>query len=486
MLALLVFAPGTRLSILPMLSGALLLASCASVPSLGPAPRLAEPHAFASERSFAGTVADWPAASWWTSYGDSQLDRLMAEAVERSPTMAEAQARIDRAAANAGAARAALRPSLSANGSALYAKPSENAGLPVPGDWEVLGEATLDFAFELDFWGKNRASLAAAISDERATQADAAAARLVLTTALASAYVDLHGLHLQRDVAEDSLRVREGTRDLARRRFDGGVGTRAELAQGEAGVAAAEADLAALDEALALTRNRIAALVGQGPDRGIDIARPALGRGRWSGLPPRLALELVGRKPEVVAARWRAEAAAERIGVARSRFYPNVNILAFIGFQALGLGNLLDAGSEIGGVGPAISLPIFDGGRLAANYRGARADYALAVAGYDAALVQALREAADAAASLRSLASRLNRTKAALAAREEAYAQARLSFTGGLSDFEAVLIAEDALLDTRRAAVGLQVRSLALDVALIRALGGGFRAGTLPDAEVTS
>jgi len=358
--------------------------------------------------------------------------------------------------------------------------------LPVPGDWDVLGEATLDFAFELDFWGKNRSALAAAVSGASAAEAEAAAARLVLTTALASAYVDLHGLHLKRDVAEAALRVREGTRDLARRRFDGGLGTRAEVSQAEAGVAAAEADLAALDEALQLTRNRIATLVGQGPDRGFGIERPTLAARREPGLPERLALELVGRKPEVVAARWRAEAAAARIGVARARFYPNINIIAFVGLRALGLGNLFDGGSETGGLGPAVSLPIFEGGRLAANYRGARADYALAVAQYDAALLQALQEAADAATSLRGLTARAERTRAALTAREDAYEQAVLSFKGGLSDFEAVLVAEDALLDARRAATGLAVRGLSLDVALVRALGGGFRTGTLPQAEVTS
>ena len=137
---------------------------------------------------------------------------------------------------------------------------------------------------------------------------------------------------------------------------------------------------------------------------------------------------------------------------------------------------LTKSGSDIGQAGLAVSLPIFQGGRLSGAYRGARAEYDAAVAAYDATLVQALREVADAAAGERALGERLTAARLALAKGEEAYRIARLRYEGGLDSFTAVLTAENAVIQQRRAAADLEARALTLDAALVRALGGGFRA----------
>jgi len=186
-----------------------------------------------------------------------------------------------------------------------------------------------------------------------------------------------------------------------------------------------------------------------------------------------------------VAARWRVEAAAKRIGVARTAFYPNVNLMAFIGFESLGLKHLGSTGSDAGGVGAAIHLPIFDGGRLDANYRAAGSQYDAAVASYDAALTQALRETADAARSLQALDGRLRSTQAALASTEKAYRLARRRYDEGVADFLSVLTTEDTVLQTRRAEASLRTRGVLLDIALIKALGGGFEAGPQTQAQAT-
>ncbi|HHT4681949.1 TPA: TolC family protein [Klebsiella michiganensis] len=149
------------------------------------------------------------------------------------------------------------------------------------------------------------------------------------------------------------------------------------------------------------------------------------------GLPDALNANLLGRNPEVVAARWRVEAAASNIGVARAQFYPNVNLMAFVGYQSLGLNNLFSSGSDIGSVGPAISLPLFEGGRLRANYKGARAEYEYAVASYNEALTQALRETADVTRSLAALVGRSKATASALSHSEEAYQLAKARYQGG-------------------------------------------------------
>ena len=459
---------------------ALGLASCASLPDLGSAPHTQPVTAYAADQSFAAPGADWPSDGWWIAYGDPQLTNLIDTALQGSPSMAQAQARVMKAAAAAGEAQSAELPTLEGDGSYAEVKQSLNQGFPpqfaqyLPRGYNSSGYLALKFGYEFDFWGKNRAAVAAATSELRAAQADAAEARLALSTGIALAYADLGRLFAERDVAERSVKNKEETAGLVLRRVDNGVDTRAELKEAEAGAPAARAQMAAVDEEIAQTRHRIAALMGAGPDRGIGIERPAALHIKVFGLPGELQAQLLGRRPDVVAARWRAEAAAKRIHVARAQFYPNINLAAYIGQQALFANLLFKNSSQIGSVGPAVSLPIFEGGRLRDQYRGARSDYDDAVASYDATLVQALQELADAAASERALGVRLSESRTALAADEEAYKLTRLRYEGGLANYQSVLLAEDAVLQERVIVADLDARAFTLDVQLVQALGGGY------------
>lgn len=453
------------------------LAGCASLPDMAAAPQIKPPAAYATTQSFAAPTADWPASDWWRAYGDDQLTGLIGEALNGSPTLAAAQARVDKANAQLGQARSSLFPTLNGNGSVSEYKQSYNAGFPVqfvPKGYNDIGQLTLNFNYELDFWGKNRKAVAAATSDASAAQADAAEARLMLSTQIAQAYADLSRLYAERDVAQESVASRQDTLKLVGDRVTNGLDTRGELSEAQAGVPTAKAQLAAIDEDIALTRNQLAALLGEGPDRGLSIDRPKPGAIRAFGLPQTLAADLIGRRPDVVAARWRAEAAAKRIGVAKAQFYPDINLVAYVGLSSLHLDKLFASGSDIGQVGPAVSLPIFEGGRLRANLRGARADYDEAVASYNGALVQALQQVADAAASTRALQDRLSQSRAALAADEDAYRIAKLRYEGGLANYQSVLLAEDHVLASRQAVADLDARAFMLDVQLVKALGGGF------------
>lgn len=459
------------------ISSALTLVACAAIP---PA-RLADvkpASAYRADRTFTAPATTWPGDGWWRAYNDLQLDHLIDEAIDSAPNVAEAKARVDKADALVGESRASLLPSLQGQAQVAETKQSYNVGIPpafVPHGWNSFGQVTLNFSWELDFWGKNRKALAAAVSDAKASEADLAEARLVLSTAIASAYADFTRLWAERDVAERAVNSREETLDLVQRRVSNGLDTHGELAQAQAGPDNARADLAAIDEDIALSRDRIAALMGDGPDRGLAIERPSAPVLTHFGLPPRLAADLIGRRPDLTAARWRAQAAASRIGVAKAQFYPDINLAAFAGYESLGLSKLFMSGSGVGQVGPAITLPIFEGGRLRANLKGARADYETAVASYDETLTQALQDVADAAASERALGPRLQQSSDALAAEEEAYRIARLRYEGGLSNYQSVLLVEDAVLTNRRIVADLKARAFTLDVQLIRALGGGYQ-----------
>ncbi|MFD2427289.1 efflux transporter outer membrane subunit [Sphingobium scionense] len=462
-----------RLATLVMVAG---LSGCASIPDLGPRPEPAQPGTFSSSRSLAGTAQDWPNDEWWRSFEDSQLDTLVNEALRDSPTIEQAAARIRMAGAQVELARAALLPSIGATVTGRESRITQSIGLPTDGDWHWLVAGLGSLSYDLDLWGKNRKALRATVSERQAVEADDATARLALASTVATTYVDFAQLLVRQDVATDAVRIRRATRDLVARRFDAGIEPRTSLEQAQGGVETAEAQLAAINEAIGLSRNALAALVGAGPDRGLSIQSPALRTRRADTLPANIPVELIGRNPMVVSARWRVEAAAERIGVARAGFYPNVNISGLIGLASFGLDNLFKSDSVIGSFGPAISLPIFQGGRLSARYRGARGDYDAAVATYNETLLQALHQAADAATSLRALHERVDRTNAAVARQEAAYSLANMRYEGGLSDYQSVLISEDALLTAREQAAALRLRGFILDIALAKALGGGFKA----------
>jgi NodT family efflux transporter outer membrane factor (OMF) lipoprotein len=470
----------TRHRTLPaLLLAATALSACATLPPPAPTKVAKAPASYATAQTLAAPARDWPGDRWWTAYGDAQLDGLMAEALASSPTLAAAEARVRKAQSIAATQRAAGLPTLAGDASVQQQKQSYNLGIPpqfVPQGYNWYGRFALDFNWELDFWGKNRAAVAAAVSDTQAAQADAAEARLMLSTNVAAAYADLARLYAERDVAVRALDVQSETSKLVADRVTNGLDTLAEQRQAEADPLQSKADLSAIDEQIALTRNSLAALAGAGPDRGLSLARPSAAALKPLGVPAQLAANLVGRRPDVTAARWRAEAAVSRIKGARAAFYPDVNLAGFIGAQALHLDTVFGSGSDIGSIGPAISLPIFEGGRLKAGLRGAEADRDAAVASYDAAVTEAFRQVADVVASSRALQSQLADSRASLAASEDAFRIATLRYKGGLATYPTVLLAEQAALRRRRTVADLDARALALDVELVRALGGGYHA----------
>jgi NodT family efflux transporter outer membrane factor (OMF) lipoprotein len=460
--------------------GALALTACAGVPGRESRPTPKPVASYQAERSFAAPTSEWPSDRWWDAYGDAQLTALIDEALKGSPTLAQAEARLQSAAAQAQVARSATLPTLQGSGQVSETQQSLEQGFPFfiqqafPRGYHSSGRLTLDASYDLDLFGKNRAALAAAVSETAAASADVAQARLTLSTAVAQAYADLARLTAEREAAAEAVRNRRQTSQLTAERVQNGLDTRAELKQAEAASPASQADLEALDEQLLLTRHLIAALLGQGPDRGLDIPSPKPETVKAFGLPRDVKLHLLGRRPDIVAARLRAEAAAKRIDQARAAFFPDVTLNAYVGQQSLGLSQLFNPAAAIGSIGPAISLPIFEGGRLRGEYHGARADYAAAVDAYDATLTQALQDVADAAASVRSAQKQLAERRAALEAGEQAYAIATERYQGGLSSYVSVLTAENSVIDERRAFADAQARAFTLDIALVRALGGGY------------
>ena len=459
-------------------AAALLVAGCASFGGLAPKARRTDAATLGARAALADaklSAATWPAADWWRRFGDPQLDALIAEALAGNPGMAGARARIDRAVAFAASYGAALAPQANAGVNVTRQRYSSNGIFPPPiaGGWYTQTDLAASFSYEIDLWGRNRAAYDAALGQARAAEVDAYAVRLLLASGVARAYAQLGRSFDQLDLAQDSLKQRQAMFDLTRQRVAAGLDSQVDLKQAEGSIPAARQRIAQIDEEIALGRNLLAALLGKGPDRGLAITRPQL-RQQPIALPSMLPADLLGRRPDVVAQRWRVESARRDIDTAKAQFYPNVNLSALVGLQSISFAKLLNARSEDPSFGPALRLPLFDGGRLRANLAAKDADYDLAVEQYNQTLVDAMREVVDQLASLRSVAAQRVELDRGLAAARDAYALATERYRAGVASYLQVLAAETPLLEQRNLRANLRARELELSINLIRALGGGF------------
>lgn len=456
---------------------ALVISACAQAPD-HLLSQMKKADDFSSSQSLnSQNKVSWPNNKWWLRYHDQQLNQLMDEALQDSPSLQAAEARLRNMAGVAEQIGAIRSVQVGASASASETKVSYvyQAYMP-PHNWNDYGSVTANFSYDFDFWGKNKASVAAATSDFAAAEAETAAARLMISTSLAQAYAELARLHLNKETAQTAVAIRTKTVELMTNRFNNGLETQGAVKQMQALQANAEAELLAVDESIQLQKNAIAALLGKGPDRGLSIQRPSVQLSDSFGLPENTGINILGHRPDVTAARWRAESAAKRIHVAKAQYYPDVSISGFIGYQAFGLNNLTRTGNDAGSIGPAIYLPLFTGGRLSGQLTSAEATYEEAVANYNSTVTQALHDVADVMTSSKALKARLEKTEEAYQDAKAAYQIADNRYRGGLATYLDVLTAEDAMLNTQRALVNLQSRSFSLDVSLIHALGGGFDA----------
>lgn len=420
-------------------------------------------------------VASTVGAEWWKDFGDEQLNRLVAQALSANPNLKLAQARLARAQAVIEVADGATLPQVNAQLDATRQRYTKNGLVPAPlaGSIRETGTAQFNASWELDFFGKYRAALDAALGSMHAAEADAEAARILLASNVVRSYFQLARLNEQSAVASRTLAQRGETLKLVQDRVGAGLDTRLELRQSEGSLPEARLQLEVLQEQVALTRNALGALIGQ-PDAALRAVPPQLSAIKNIAAATAIPADLLGRRADITAARWRVEASVKDVANAKTQFYPNINLVAFAGFSSIGLDRLLESGSQQWGVGPALRLPIFDAGRLRANLRGKTADLDAAVESYNAAVLDAVRDVADQVASSQAIARQQAEQRAAQQAAEGAYDIAVQRYKAGLGNYLNVLTAETNVLAQRRGAVDLSARALDTQVALIRALGGGY------------
>jgi NodT family efflux transporter outer membrane factor (OMF) lipoprotein len=457
-----------------------MLAGCASTNGLNTSAVSRDANSLQSTASMAQAVlsdAAWPTEEWWRRYEDTQLNELIAEALEKSPNLHVAQARVRQAAALTGISEAASGPQVSLNAKSTRQLFSEDGTTPPPvaGQWKWVNESALNLAYDFDFWGKNRSAIEVSLGRARAAEVDAYAARLALVTGILQSYVNLQQAFEQLDIAEASLKQREQVFALTQERVAAKIDSLVDLKQAQSLVPAAKGRIAQVNEGIAVIRAQLAALTGGGPDRGLALSRPDLHEVPSMMMPSNVPAELIGRRPDVVAQRWRAEAAGKDIQVARAQFYPNISLTALVGLQSLGFSNFLYAGSRITGIGPALTLPVFDSGRLRSNLAARNAEYDIAVEQYNATVVDAVRDVVSQLLAMRWLEEQRTQQRDALKTATEAYELALERYRVGVGNYLQVLTAQGQVLASRRQLADLDMRAIGLDIDLARALGGGFR-----------
>ena len=470
----------SRFRLAALAGAAALVMGCASDGGLQPSARVHDAATLKADGTLASvpvSPAAWPARDWWRRYGDAQLNRMVEEALATSPTMRIAEARVRQAVAVVGIFGAAQSPQVSGGARSNRVEFSENSNVPKPlaGSWKWANEATLNFSYELDFWGKNQSAVDAALNRQKATEVETEAIRLMLTVGMTQSYLKLAQLYAQRDLAESVLEDRQQILALTRRRVASHLDSQAELKQTELAIPVAKGDIAAADESIALVRTQLAALMGAGPDRGLAIDRPQMKDVRPSAVPSLLSSDLIARRPDVVAQRWRVEGFRKDIDVAKAQFYPTINLNGLIGLQSLGFSKFLQAGSGIASAGGALSLPIFDGGRLRSNLALRDAEYDLAVEAYNQTLVDAVRDVVSQLVSIQWLAERNTLQAEALATAQQAYDLSVQRYRAGVGNNLQVLAAQIQVLAQQRAQIELDTRAFDLDMQLARALGGGYQ-----------
>jgi NodT family efflux transporter outer membrane factor (OMF) lipoprotein len=451
---------------------ALPLGSCVEAPPIAPSQTEIAPQRL----GLSAEAAPRPQAEWWKAFNDPQLDRLVVKLLAGNPTLQGALARIRAAQAELSVARTGAYPNLNIDASETRQLLSNDYLYPRPfgGSWQWVGDAQARLRWSLDFWGKQAALIERARSASEAAALDASAAKLALAGQFAQSYVDLLLAFENIDIAHQTVTERQAILDLTQSRVTAGLENEASLEQAKALLATSRMELRRAEAARDLGIHAIAALIGEGANVYGDITRPSAAVENALPLPEHLPADLLARRPDILAAHARISAALHGRDAAHADFYPNIDLAAAIGFQAVGLDKMFTGDALVMSAGPAIHLPVFDAGRVRAQYAFATADLDAAVADYNGAVVAAVHQTADALTEVASLADQRQQQQLAVDSAARAFDLARERYRLGLSEQIPMLAAEATLLAARQQMAVLVTRAASQRIALLLAVGGGF------------
>ncbi|QRX81197.1 efflux transporter outer membrane subunit [Glaciimonas sp. PAMC28666] len=453
------------------------MAGCASIPP--------DQHSLPQQNiASAALAADiklardgWPEAQWWTQYGDAQLNALMSQALANGPTLAVAAARIGTASATLAYNGADRKANVVFNADQTRQRYSSNGLFPAPIGGSFYNETTLQVQgqYDFDWWGKHRAQIAAALGEVNARKADYAQAEQVLAAVITQHYFNLQSDWARSTNLQASVYAQTAILADIKKRIAHGLAAIDTQRTVESDLSYLNQRIAQLDANMIGEREALRALVGADakaltdlmPQKMVDVAH---------ALPSTLGLNLLARRPDLQAARFRVEASLSRIEVVQAAFYPDINLTASFGLDSIGLGNLLNAASRTLFVGPTLSLPLFDSKRLDARLDSARSERNEMIADYNQSVFNAVRDVAQSGAAMQGIQNQIRLQQAAMQASDDLLHTAQEKFQHGLANNGTVLSAKLNQLAQQDTSLQLQNQQLQAEVSLVSALGGGYQA----------
>jgi NodT family efflux transporter outer membrane factor (OMF) lipoprotein len=472
------------------LSTLLMASGCAWIPKGDPpAAYLEPPELQETLAEVTSRLQNWPEDRWWEQFDNPELNQLMETALKDNPGLKVASARLREAQGLVRVEGARLLPFLEADASLTYERISQHGVFAalnpeVAGARILLGVINpLSFRYEFDFWGKNRSMMEAALGQAAAEEAEQAEVRLRLTTGIARAYFRGHALHRQLQLVQAIVELRRNLRQLAETRFKLGLDNDLAVKQAIAEYEAAVKRQAGVRDQLDVQRHLLARLAGKGPDEGLRLfSQSGAVPPHAVPVPEHLSMGLLVHRPDLAAALYRADSAARLVKVAKTQFYPTIDLTAFVGFNALTLtkgadklANFLFSGQSFSyGVAPGIRLPWFEGGRLRGELAVHRAEYDAAVELYNDTLLGALREVADSLSAWQATREMLDSHRRLVASLSEDWRLAKVRLVSGLDDDREVLRHRYPVLEQEYAMRALESDQFVAAIDLIEALGGGY------------
>lgn len=470
-----------------------LLAGCSLVPPR-PTPQLDVPAAY-KQAADAPDAGSWKPAEpaehaargqWWKLFGDAQLDALIEQATQASPTLAAAAARVRQARAVLGITEAERWPQGTIGAGAQRGRSSpvsqglrDSADVP-PG---TLYQVPLTLSYEVDLFGRIRANVEAAGQDAEAALATLRSVELVVQADIAQTWFALRETDAELQVLRETVAWREENVKLLQSRFDAGDIGEVDLVRARSELAVTQSEAAGLERTRATLEHALAVLSGRAP-AGVDIAPAPLAADlKLPAVPPGLPSALLERRPDVVAAQHAMLAANARIGVAKAAFFPSLPLTGQFGYESGSLSNLFKWSTRSWLIGGLLSMPIFDGGRNRANLARSEAALEQSVAEYRGSVLQAFADVENSLVGLRVLATQAQRQAEARQASERAVQLADTRYRNGYASYFEVIDAQRSLLAAQRAETQIRGARAGATIALIRALGGGWEGAYMPMAQ---
>jgi NodT family efflux transporter outer membrane factor (OMF) lipoprotein len=456
--------------LLPILT-AMLLSGCAAVPHIQPQVAQLQAPGLGLD-----TASPPPAARWWDRFGDPQLGQLIDAGLADNPTLDMALARLRAAQAGISSQKAELLPQVSGDASLSGQRFSDVSLIPPPyaGTHRAVADAQISLSWDLDLFGRQKAIVASARSSAEATRLDAEAARLAVSIAIAQTYIDLTRAERQILVAQGFVETRERSLAYISTRSQNRLSADFDLRTAQTLLAQARQARVRAERQRDLMIHALAELTGRGAQAYAAIATPVLALDHAPDVPQTLPADLLGRRPDLLAAQARIDASVATRRAARASFYPDVNLQALAGLSSIGLGNFLTAGAGTYGGGGALHLPLFEGGKLRAQYGAATAGFDEAVADYNGDVLKAVREAADAITGVRSADADVALQGEVVAGLRDTVRLDQVRTATGLGSRLDAIDSGFRLLEAEQALLNLQADTLIRRVQLIAAQSGDF------------